>query len=102
VVIRANTLKTTREELQAKLAAEGIEATPGAYSPLALHVPAEADIFRSEAFREGLFELQDEASQLIGWVLDPKPRGLVVDACAGAGGKSLLLACLLRNRARIL
>jgi 16S rRNA (cytosine967-C5)-methyltransferase len=102
VTLRTNSLKISRDELQAKLAAEGVATTPGRFSPLALQADPEADIFRTEAFRDGLFELQDEASQLIGWVLDPKPRGLVIDACAGAGGKSLLLACLLRNRARIL
>lgn len=100
--LRANTLKTTVGELSARLAAEGVETAPGRYSPLALTVTNEADVFRTEAFRDGLFELQDEASQLVGWVLDPKPRGVVIDACAGAGGKSLLLAGLLKNRARLL
>ncbi len=100
--LRVNPLKTTPEALQERLRAEGVETEFGSYSPLALRLTAPADIFRTAAFQEGLFEMQDEGSQLIGWVADPKPRGLVIDACAGAGGKTLLLAGLLKNRARIL
>jgi 16S rRNA (cytosine967-C5)-methyltransferase len=102
VTLRTNVLKTDRDTLRAKLQAEGVDTTLGAYSPYALHVVSHKDVFRTSAFREGLFEMQDEGSQLLGWVLDPKPRGLIIDACAGAGGKTLLLAGMLRNRARIL
>ncbi len=102
VTLRVNTLRTDRDTLQKRLLEEGIETMPGAWSPLALHVTSTSDVFRSEAFRQGLFEMQDEGSQLLGLVADPKPRGLIIDACAGAGGKTLLMAGLLRNRARIL
>jgi 16S rRNA (cytosine967-C5)-methyltransferase len=101
-MLRTNTLRTTRDELAAKLAAEGVATAPGRFSPAALLVTSASDVFRTAAFREGLFELQDEASQLIAWVVDPKPRGLVIDACAGAGGKSLALAAHMKNRGRIL
>lgn len=101
-MLRANTLRTTRDELRVKLAAEGVATVPGKFSPAALLVTSPSDVFRTAAFRDGLFELQDEASQLMAWVVDPKPRGLVIDACAGAGGKSLLLAAHMKNRGRIL
>lgn len=100
--LRSNPLKITREALQERLATEGVITEPGIFSPFALHVTSRSDVFRTTAFQEGLFEMQDEGSQLLGWVLDPKPRGLIIDACAGAGGKSLLLAGMLKNRARIL
>lgn len=101
ITLRVNPLKTDVAGLRERLAHEGIQTAHCQYSPLAVRVFSEGDVFRTTAFRDGLFELQDEASQLLGWVLDPKPRGLIIDACAGSGGKTLLLAGLLRNRARI-
>ena len=59
-------------------------------------------MFGLPAFKEGLFEVQDEASQLVAEVTAPPPRGLVIDACAGAGGKTLALGALLENRGRLL
>lgn len=95
VCLRANRLLCTREELAARLRGEGIETRPGLLSPDALLVETRpANLFGSPAWREGLFEPQDEGSQLTGRLVAPRPGETVLDLCAGAGGKSLLLAGL--------
>ncbi len=100
-VLRANTLKATREQVIAQLACEGIAARPTRLSQTGLVVEGAAP-FASAAFRAGLFEQMDEGSQLVAEATAPPPRGRVLDACAGAGGKTLALAALLRGRGRIL
>jgi len=100
--IRANRLKATREALAERLAAEGIETHPGRFGAGALVVDTRVNVFALAAFKEGWFEVQDEASQLVAEVTAPPPRGLVIDACAGAGGKTLALGALLENRGRLL
>jgi 16S rRNA (cytosine967-C5)-methyltransferase len=100
--IRANRLKTTPEALAERLAAEGIETHPGRFGKSALVLDTRVNVFGLAAFKEGLFEVQDEASQLVAEVTAPPPRGLVIDACAGAGGKTLALGALLENRGRLL
>lgn len=99
--IRVNTLKTTREGLQARLKDEGFELTPTPYSPLGLRREQRAALFNSRAFGMGLYEVQDEGSQLIGLLADAKPREKIVDFCAGAGGKTLQLACLMQNKGAV-
>ncbi|HKT32002.1 MAG TPA: RsmB/NOP family class I SAM-dependent RNA methyltransferase [Gammaproteobacteria bacterium] len=99
--IRVNTLKTTREGLQAQLKDEGFELTPTPYSPLGLRRGQRAALFNSRAFGMGLYEVQDEGSQLIGLLVDAKPKEKVVDFCAGAGGKTLQLACLMQNKGAV-
>jgi 16S rRNA (cytosine967-C5)-methyltransferase len=101
MTVRANTLKTTRDALAARLAAEGIVTHPGRWAPAALVLDTRTNAFGLGAFRDGLFEVQDEASQLVAELVAPPPRGLVVDACAGAGGKTLALGALLGNRGRL-
>lgn len=100
--LRANTLKTTLPELQEALAAEGIETTPGQYGLQTLKVDTRTNLFGLDAFQRGLFEAQDEGSQLIAELVAPPPKGMIVDYCAGAGGKALALAAMLENRGRIL
>jgi 16S rRNA (cytosine967-C5)-methyltransferase len=102
VVLRANTLRATREQVIAALAAEGIAARPTRGAQAGLVVERGAAPFASAAFRAGLFEQMDEGSQLVAEVTAPPPRGRVLDACAGAGGKTLALAALLRGRGRVL
>jgi 16S rRNA (cytosine967-C5)-methyltransferase len=101
--IRVNTLKAKdRGELAMRLADVGISTTFGRYAKDALLVTDQSSLFETEAYRLGMFEQQDEGSQLVALVTAPPPRGRVFDACAGAGGKSLALAALLDNKGRVL
>ncbi len=101
--IRANTLRVeNREKLAQELASLGIRALPTALAPHGLVLETDAAIFRLDAFREGRFEQQDEASQLCAMLVAPPPRGRILDACAGSGGKTLALAAMVRNRGEIL
>lgn len=100
--LRANTIKNTREELAASLRLEGIETTPGEYGSHCLRVDTRTNLFGLQAFQSGGFEAQDEGSQLIAELVAPPPKGVIVDYCAGAGGKSLFLAAAMENKGRIL
>ncbi|WP_406546429.1 RsmB/NOP family class I SAM-dependent RNA methyltransferase [Succinimonas sp.] len=99
--IRANTLKTTREELRNMLAAEKVKTRECAL-PDALEVLDTSAIFKTEAFKKGLFEQQDIGSQEIPLFLDPLPGNKVIDACAGAGGKTLYLSALMKGKGSII
>ncbi len=102
VIIRVNTLKISKEDLMKRLAEEGIETfAPKGYKD-ALVLAKRQNMFRSPAFKEGLFEIQDASSQKVATALDVAPGMRVIDACAGAGGKSLHLAALMENKGRIL
>jgi len=100
--VRCNTLRVSREELVERLGAEGVVAHPTALSPTGLSFETRVNAFGLAAFREGLFEVMDEGSQLVAEAVAPPPRGRVVDACAGAGGKTLALAALLAGAGRVL
>jgi len=95
--LRVNTLKADRTAVQARLAQEGHDFAPTPYSPLGLRRADRAPLFKSPSFRDGWFEIQDEGSQLLGLLLEPKRREMVVDYCAGAGGKTLELGALMAN-----
>lgn len=97
VGIRANTLRITRDELRAKLEAEAYPCEPMRYSPFGLQRGRRGPMFNTEAFRQGLFEVQDEGSQLLGLMTEAKPKDKAVDFCAGAGGKTLELAAMMQN-----
>jgi len=99
--LRANSLKSSVEECQEALRKEGVATERTKLSPFGLIVPKRINIFQLQAFRDGLFEVQDEGSQLVPYLLDPKPTAKVLDACAGAGGKTLELAALMKNRGEI-
>ncbi|AKU90606.1 RsmB/NOP family class I SAM-dependent RNA methyltransferase [Vulgatibacter incomptus] len=101
LTIRMNGLRTDRETLIARLASEGVEAKATSWSPDGLHVDGRQNLFRLRSFEEGLFEIQDEGSQVLARLLDPHPGWLVVDSCAGAGGKTLALAASMKNRGRL-
>ena len=88
---RVNLLRTTREGLRERLRVEGVETRETPLSPLGLFLDTHQNAFALPSFQEGLFELQDEGSQLLGLLVDAPPTR-VVDACAGAGGKTLQLA----------
>jgi 16S rRNA (cytosine967-C5)-methyltransferase len=102
LAIRANTVKITREALAERLASEGITARPTRWAPAGLVLESRVNVFGLAAFSEGLFEVMDEGSQLVAELVAPPPQGRVVDACAGAGGKTLALAAMMGNRGRLL
>ena len=102
VVLRANKLKTTREKLQQELQKEGIETTFLEGYPDALQLTERTNVFRTEAFKNGLFEVQDASSQRVAQFLEVQPGMRVVDTCAGAGGKSLHLAALMENKGQLI
>ena len=102
VVLRTNTLKTDRDQLQAALLKEGIKVRSLPAYPDALELEQRANVFRTEAFRNGWFEVQDASSQKVVPFLDVKPGMRVVDCCAGAGGKTLHLAAKMKNKGQII
>jgi 16S rRNA (cytosine967-C5)-methyltransferase len=101
LTVRANLLKGTRDELRAALEAEGARVEHTRWSPNALTFQSRANVFALKAFKAGLFEVQDEGSQLIAEACGARPGQVVVDACAGAGGKALALAAEMRNRGKL-
>jgi len=101
LTLRVNRLKTERDGLLRALRDEGVEAVSTRWSPDGVTVRSRQNLFQLRAFRDGLFEIQDEGSQLLAQLLDPHPGWTVVDACAGAGGKTLALAASMRNRGRL-
>lgn len=101
VVLRVNRLKTDRRALQAALKTEDIETQPAGDGE-ALLLTERQNVFRSKAFKAGLFEVQDFNSQLVAPLLQPQPGMRVVDACAGGGGKTLHLAALMQNRGSLI
>ena len=100
--IRANTLKCTRDELAHALAEERVVTRPVSGCPTALEVTSNSALFRTSAFKNGMFEQQDVGSQLIGAFLDPKGGERVIDACSGSGGKTLHLAALMEGKGTII
>ncbi len=102
VVLRVNTLKTTRERLKNLLDADGIRSYLVKGYPDALVLEERQNVFRHPSFKEGLFEVQDASSQLVAAALQVEPGMRVIDACAGAGGKSLHLAALMGNKGKVI
>lgn len=102
VVLRVNTLKTNREALQKQLAEDGIQTNQLPSLPSALALTEKKNVFQTEAFKNGFFEVQDAGSQVIAPTLDVQPGMRVIDACAGAGGKTLHLAALMQNQGRLI
>lgn len=102
VDLRVNTLRATRDEAIAALAEDGINAQTTPLSPVGLRLDARANVAGSQAFRDGLVEVQDEGSQLIALLLGAQPGETVIDWCAGGGGKTLGIAAAMQNKGRIL
>jgi 16S rRNA (cytosine967-C5)-methyltransferase len=100
MTVRANTLVTTRDALAAELAP--LATHVGRWSDTALVVDTRTNLFSLAAFQRGAFEAQDEGSQLLAELATPtSAKPLVIDYCAGAGGKTLAIAARLGNRGRI-
>ena len=102
VILRVNTLKTTKEKLRAILMDDNIETEFLKEYPDALILKERANVFMTQAFKDGLFEVQDASSQLVAYYLDVEPGMRVVDTCAGAGGKTLHLASLMQNKGQLI
>lgn len=102
VDLRVNSLLADRETARARLAADGLAAQPTRLSPIGLRLPARSPLAAQAAFRDGLVEVQDEGSQLVALLTDAAPGQAVCDFCAGAGGKTLALAAVMRNKGRLL
>lgn len=102
VVLRTNTLKTNREDLKIKLETEGIVTENVNDCPDALELNKRANVFVTECFKSGWFEVQDASSQMVADYLEVEPGMKVIDACAGAGGKTLHLAALMQNKGSLI
>ncbi len=102
VILRVNTLKTNIKELQAALMDSDIETETIKGYPDAIRLIERANVFITSVFKKGWFEVQDASSQKVAQLLDPKPGMRVVDACAGAGGKSLHIASLMQNKGQVI
>ncbi|MCF2857619.1 methyltransferase domain-containing protein [Pseudoalteromonas sp. SMS1] len=100
--IRVNGLKADREAVAKTLSKQNITTSPVDALSDALEVKQMGYLFRTDAFQDGLFEMQDAGSQQIVPLLELAPGMKVVDACAGAGGKSLHIAAQLKNKGRVL
>ncbi len=102
LVLRTNRLRTDRRALESYLRNQSISAATREDLPDALILDKRANVFALPVFREGWFEMQDGSSQRVAPYLQPEPGQRVVDACAGAGGKTLHLASLMGNRGQII
>ncbi|WP_300567247.1 methyltransferase domain-containing protein [Flavobacterium sp.] len=102
VILRTNTLKTTREQLRAILMDLNIDTDIIKDQPEALVLKERANVFLTDAFKQGFFEVQDASSQLVARFLDVQPGMRVVDTCAGAGGKTLHIASLMENKGQLI
>lgn len=99
--LRVNTLRAKREEVIRALAADGLAATPTPYAPHGLRLDGRPSLNRHALFLNGTIEVQDEGSQLLCALLAPTRHDLVIDFCAGAGGKTLALGAMMHNRGRL-
>ena len=102
LTIRVNPLKISRGSLQSLLEDSGYPSIPTFFSPFGLIIEKKEDIFKTEEFKNGTFEVQDEGSQLITMLTGAKSGELVIDACAGNGGKSLFLSGLMENHGSVI
>ncbi len=101
-VIRANSLKTNPQKLKNILQKEGITGYQKKEFPDALFIEGKPKLTHLRSYKEGLFEIQDASSQKVADFINPKPGETIIDACAGAGGKSLHLAAKMKNKGNIL
>jgi 16S rRNA (cytosine967-C5)-methyltransferase len=99
--LRVNTLKKKREAVLAELQQAGLVGEPTPFSPLGIRLQGKPSLAKWPAFVQGEVEVQDEGSQLLALLLDAKRGEMVVDFCAGAGGKTLAIGAAMRNSGRL-
>jgi len=99
--LRVNIARLDRDAALERLAGDGIEASPTPFSPTGIRLADKPAINRHPLFAEGLVEVQDEGSQLLAWLVAPRRGEMIADYCAGAGGKTLALAMLMRGTGRV-
>ena len=99
--LRVNMFKTNRDKAQAQLHEAGIDSVPTPYSPWGLRVDGKPALQKTDVFLRGDVEVQDEGSQLLAAMVSPKRGEMVVDFCAGAGGKTLALGAAMRSTGRL-
>ncbi|NMA83853.1 MAG: 16S rRNA (cytosine(967)-C(5))-methyltransferase RsmB [Epulopiscium sp.] len=102
VTIRYNPLKIDRQSLQLALESEGVKVTEGHYLEDALQLTQTASIANLVSFQQGLFQVQDESSMLVGHILDPQPGEVIFDLCAAPGGKTTQAAERMNNQGQII
>ncbi|MBF8982199.1 16S rRNA (cytosine(967)-C(5))-methyltransferase RsmB [Lutibacter sp. B2] len=102
LIIRTNTLKTTREELVNLLLEDDIKVDESVYVNDALYIGKVRDIEKLEAYKKGFFQVQDESSMLVANVLDPQPEECILDVCAAPGGKSTHIAQMMNNKGKVI
>ena len=99
--MRVNTLKDKRADVQKELAKTGLKTVATPYSPWGLRLADKSQLGKLDAFTRGAIEVQDEGSRLLALLVDPKRGEMVVDFCAGAGGKTLALGASMRSTGRL-
>ncbi len=99
--IRINTMLSTRDEVLQILQQEGMEAQATPYSPIGIRLKHKPSLTKHPLFLSGKIEVQDEGSQLLGFLLAPKRNEMVVDFCAGSGGKTLMLGAMMNSQGRL-
>ena len=99
--LRVNSLTFKRADVQKELAKAGVKAVPTPYSPWGLRVEGKPSLNKLEAFARGAFEVQDEGAQLLAMLVDARRGEMVVDFCAGAGGKTLAVGASMRSTGRL-
>lgn len=99
--LRVNALNAKRSDVQKELAVAGFKAVPTPFSPWGLRISGKPTLNKLDAFTRGAFEVQDEGSQLLAMLLDAKRGEMVVDFCAGAGGKTLAIGASMRSTGRL-
>ncbi len=102
VILRVNTLKASKELVHDALLQENIDSDFIKGYPYALRLKERGNVFSTDAFKKGMFEVQDASSQLVGPFLEVVPGMRVIDTCAGAGGKTLHLAALMENKGQLI
>jgi len=99
--LRVNTLIANRQQVLDELRDSGIAAEPMRWSPVGIRLAGKPAINRHPSFIRGAVEVQDEGSQLLGYLVAPRRREMVVDFCAGAGGKTLMMGALMQSAGRL-